>query len=460
MALLLLAALAVVVAFLGGSSNPRVPQLIGLRPLVALFLIPVIYYWRPVATASERTLLYLLLGLAGWMALQIVPLPSALWSQLPDREVIAELDAMVNLDPQWRPLSWLPARGVNALFGAIVPAVALLLALVLRASNQTLLQILLGVAVVNGGLAIIQVVSGSPDGLYLYSPRSSGSDGLFGNENHSGVFSAMGLLIAARLASRTDSRRQPWQQLIYGLAALLIFLAVLIGGSRAGLAAGVAAFAGSILMVALSSRNATARKSNPAPSLQQRSFIALAVVFLGSVAAIFFWLDRSPSLDGILNASALDDLRWDLNPIVWEMVRNNWLFGIGFGAFEEYYHIYEPTALLLPQYVNMAHNDWAQFLLEGGVVAAALLIGLLLWAGRQLSRIFRNGSAGFGLLVFWIAVAGVVGSASLVDYPLRTPIFQFAAIWLLLCLARDGAATEARDESIPVAKRQKSKAKG
>ena len=444
--LLLLVGLALIVALLGGSSNPRVPQLVGLRPLAALFLIPIIYYWQGPKSDQERTLLLLMLGTTLLMLFQLIPLPQGIWGLLPDRDIVADLDTTLELEPQWRPISWVPARGMNALASLIVPISALLLAISFRARNELLLQIVLGLALLNSLVVIVQIVSGNAESFYLYDPRSNGSDGLFGNENHAGVFSAIGLLVAARLGAQTDSRARPWHQIVYAVAALTIFLAVLIGGSRAGLAAGFGATVGAVLMLYLANRSANARRTRGKKlELSPRMFLAIAVVCLAGIAAVFFWLDRSPSFDGILNQSSLEDLRWQLNPILWEMISKNWLFGIGFGSFEEYYHIYEPTALLLPKYINLAHNDWAQLILEGGIVAVVLLAALLFWAFRQIASLFAQGNQTFFLIVFWAALLGIVGSASLIDYPLRTPIFQFVMVWLMLCLARDGQGQELRE---------------
>lgn len=453
--LMLLLGLAVIVALLGGSSNPRVPQLVGLRPLVALFLIPVLYYWHGIKSAQEKTIAYLFLGIAAWTALQLVPLPQWAWAQLPDRDLIVELDQTLGLGSQWRPLSWVPSRGINALAAMIVPAAALLLAITLRARNETLLQILLGIALLNSLMAIVQVVSGNPESLYLYDPRSNGSDGLFGNENHSGVFSALGLLIAARLGAQGHGRNQPWLQLVYGVVALVIFLAVLIGGSRAGLAAGAGATIGAIIMITMSIRNAKGTGTSATSATARRRFLSLTIVALASIAALFFWLERSPSFDGILSESTLEGLRSQLNPVLLEMVGRNWLFGTGFGSFEEYYHIYEPTELLLPKFINLAHNDWLQFALEGGIVAVALLILMFGWVVRQLTRLFSRGGDALYLVVFWIAVFGVIGSASLVDYPMRTPIFLFAFAWLMLCLARDGAGSDLGEPGVSARSRSR-----
>ena len=80
-----LALFAAVVAIFGGSSRFDAIQLAALRPLAALFLIPAIYFFARDRVADFRTPLVLLLLLAGWMAIQLVPLPPGIWQSKPRR---------------------------------------------------------------------------------------------------------------------------------------------------------------------------------------------------------------------------------------------------------------------------------------------------------------------------------------------------------------------------------------
>jgi len=97
---------------------------------------------------------------------------------------------------------------------------------------------------------------------------------------------------------------------------------------------------------------------------------------------------------------------------------------------------------LRPQYINQAHNDWAQLALEGGVPTLGVLVALLVWIGAALRGWIRQGRAGRGALLFWGAVFAIFAGASLVDYPLRTPLFQMASIWLLLVFTFDRQAAK------------------
>jgi O-antigen ligase len=93
----------------------------------------------------------------------------------------------------------------------------------------------------------------------------------------------------------------------------------------------------------------------------------------------------------------------------------------------------EPDHLLQPSYFNRAHNDWLELVLDGGILAAALLAvaaGWWLyaswkaWTSKPARDLPRLGSAAVLLVML----------ASIPDYPARTPmimaILALAALWL------------------------------
>lgn len=439
----MLAAFTLLVAFCGGTSNPSPLQDVILRPLSALFLMAALYWWRRDESYSGRPALLFLVAWAGWTFLQLVPLPGWVWQSLPDRALIAELDSALGLDGQWRPISWVPTRGWNALAGMVVPFTALALAVILKVRSAVLLSLFLGVALLDATMNFLQLASTGQDTFYLYKPHPGRTDGLFSNENHSGVFSALGLLVAMRLFVMPKPKAQAWQNIAYGAAYLFLFLAVLVGGSRAALVAGLGALLSTGAVLFLTVRAARAPTAPIGRLTGQRGRWALLFAggaLFAALAGLFFWLERSPSFDGILSENTFEDLRWELAPILLEMILTNWLFGIGFGAFEEYYHIYEPTELLLPLFINQAHNDWGQLILEGGLPIVAVSLALAVWIARKLKALMTRGEASLPTLVFWLSVIAILAAASLIDYPIRTPIFQFAFVWLLLVLEQDDDA--------------------
>ena len=195
-----------VVAFVGGSSSPEAVQLAVLRPFAALMLIPALYYLNLAQLRDARILLVLLSSLALWMALQLVPLPPAIWQSLPGREAIVALDNAAGLGDMWRPLSFVPTRGWNSLASLVVPGAALLLALATGAKPRDLLILIGGLGVFDALLGLLQTITGRDSVLYLYAITNRGSPvGIFANENHSAVFSAISLLVIARLGATSKA---------------------------------------------------------------------------------------------------------------------------------------------------------------------------------------------------------------------------------------------------------------
>lgn len=438
---ILLALLALTAALLGGSSRPDPVQLAALRPLSALFLIPALYGLYKAQLQQARFLVILFAAFAAWMLIQLVPLPPGIWHALPGREPVVAMDAALGLQDLWRPIAMSPARGWNALASLVLPLAALLLALAAKADWRTLLLAVAALGAFDAILGLLQVASGPTSPLYFYAYSNRGSPvGIFANENHSAVFSACTLLVLTRLSIESlRNHDQGPVRIAYPAAFLLVLVAALVSGSRAGFAATFIALVGSGLMVwtSIEPTRKSSRSRQRRPRLQPgpRLLVAIGVLVALSVPAAFFAFDRVPGFSSLLARDAFQDLRWAIWPTIMEMVRTYWTVGAGFGSFEEVYHIFEPTALLGPKYINMAHNDWAQLVLEGGIPAVIMLLSLLVWIARSIWQIDGSGHSAFPARIFWVALFAILALASVFDYPLRAPVFQLIAIWLLLALA-------------------------
>lgn len=446
----LLGSFLVALAFLGGSSRPDVTHNALLRPLAAFLVIPAAYNLRIVDFARGKVPMLLLMVAILWMASQLVPLPPSAWRKLPSRELIAEIDELAGHVDIWRPLSLAPLRGLDSLFAMVVPFGALLLALSAKASRRALLISLAALGVLNASLGLLQFLGGSGSLFYLFAGASSGAvEGVFGNENHSAVFSAISLLVIGRLMLEARSVGDPpWFRLSLAPAFAIILLAILISGSRAGLIAALAALLASALMWSVvSGRDVRPSGVGGKERLfKRRSRLALIVCAAAIliVVSAFIWLERVPAFEDITQRTAFEDLRWALWPVLREMAATHWLVGTGFGSFEAVYRIYEPSELLMPAYVNHAHNDWAQLVIEGGLPAVMILAGLVWWIVRAIVDLVRDANAGKERMIFWSALVMIIAAASLVDYPLRTPTFQATVVWLLLCLSSDRASARNR----------------
>lgn len=438
-----IALLAVVVALSGGASRPDEMQLMALRPFAALFVIPAIYFYARGDLGSLKLPCAALGGLWLIMALQSIPLPPSIWQSLPGREAIIELSGLTGTQTTWRPLSLVPARTLNALFSLIVPVVALLVVAVTKVRLVTILLVVACIGVFDAILGLTQIISGGHEALYPYRVTNMGTAvGVFANQNHSAVFGAVALIAIAYLLSGGGGMRwKLWQRGALIVAFLTVLLSALIGGSRAGLLAALLATLSSVMMIWLSVRQ-NPLNSYSAPVLFGKQLssgwllgIVATAIFL--IIAVFVLFDRVPALRSLTDDGNFDDLRWRILPTLQAMIGTFWLFGSGFGSFEEVYHIFEPAELLAPAYVNQAHNDLAQLLIEGGLPAIVLLAVSLAWFARRWLSIGSSKRGGLQSQLFWLSFIVIILFASLVDYPLRTPIFQFVCTVLIAGFALD-----------------------
>ena len=439
---LILSLFAALVALTGGASRYDAIQIVPLRAFSALFLIPAFYYLTLEGMKAQRAL-FLLFGCYALLVLvQLVPLPPGLWQGLPDRGDPARLDSVLGFQDVWRPLTLTPMRSWNALGSLVVPAAGLMLAVALRVSARVILRVIAGLGVLNGVLGLLQIATGKSSAFYFYELTNKGSPvGIFANENHAAIFAACSLLVVTSLVLRArEAQSATWERLVYTVAFVFILLTSLVGASRAGLAATFGAIIVSLVMLFLSPRtNRRQPVNDPVRRWLDKHpglVLVVPVVAISLTAGAFLLLDRTPAFQDMLSRDSLADLRWSLWPVIAAMIATHWGLGTGFGSFEQVYKIYEPSELLMPHYVNQAHNDWAQFVIEGGIPGVLILIALFVWMACAIARIAAKNLVNVNAL-FWVSIFAIIGVASLVDYPLRTPLFQVVAIWLLVALSRD-----------------------
>jgi len=101
----------------------------------------------------------------------------------------------------------------------------------------------------------------------------------------------------------------------------------------------------------------------------------------------------------------LSDRRFDLYASSWEMARAHLPWGAGYGGWAAVYP--EFARFDDGRYANQAHNDWLQWLCEGGIPGLALMLAFAMAIARPLLR----GVWGCGVLF--------VFAHALVDYPFR-----------------------------------------
>lgn len=376
------------------------------------------------------------------IAMQLIPLPPAVWSALPGRAVFAEAIEGAGMDLRWHSLTLTPDMTIFALL-SLVPAFAIL-ALSLRLSRQwqdALPWILLLVMAAGVFLGVIQAATGSP---YFY--RIANFDvptGSFANRNHFALFTAMSVPLLAVWASAPGRNGQgrPARFVIAAVGALIAAALLLLAGSRGGLLVAVVGYGAAFLI--FTARTGTMGKG------KMIAFGGGAMLAALALAAVFVGQSRDVTI-GRIFASGEADLRKDIYPALWPMMSDFFPFGSGFGSFVPVYKVYEPLATLGSRYINHAHNDVVQIVIEGGLPALVLLVVFSAWFVRQTATVWRGflvaarpvsrrGTGDRADPKIHLARAAstlilMIGIMSLFDYPMRTPLitvtFVLAIIWL------------------------------
>ena len=429
-------ALVAFVTFAGGSSSADAIQLIILRPVV--FLIAFILLWVPGADWREIKVLAGLLGIFSLtMVIQLVPLPPLIWHAIPGHGRFNTVLDAVGADANWRPLTVSVDGTVNAIVALTIPFTTLLaIAHVQPDKRPKVLLVILAVVALSMALGIAQVAGESTSLLYFY--QLDGSDqlvGFFANRNHQAAMLAMSLplirvwVLLPKLDRFATGKSRPF---IGGAAAAFVVMFILVLGSRAGLALGGIGLIGAFLV-----------KPDLAAirlwSWKRWIIAGAAVCGLAAMFAIVSFADRSASVERIASMQTFSrEGRVEIMPVLLRIVADVWPFGTGYGSFVPVFKSYEPDTMLSPYYWNNAHNDPLEVLITGGLPGALAIIAFLYWWMRASYRAFASGNA---FRSHDIAARGAVLAtlilllASLVDYPLRTPLL--GAVFIALCCLMD-----------------------
>jgi O-antigen ligase len=366
---------------------------------------------------------------------QLIPLPPSIWSSLPGREVFLEAATIGGMQQPWRPIALSPDLTANALFSLLVPTAALMLTAALDATERAQIPVMtfaLGLA--SSALAVVQLSGGNLDNPLINETVGTAS-GIFANPNHQALLLAISILAGACWAVGHRSTVS-WRLPVAAGAAIWFLLMIMASGSRTGLVLGFLALTIATIIV----RRQLGILMMRLPNRARLPIIAIGVASILSLAVVSFTAGRAVSLNRLLVLSTGEDMRSRALPTILEMIATYMPVGAGFGTFDPLFRLNEPDSLLKLTYFNHAHNDYLEVALEGGVFGVALIIAAIGWALRSGTAIWKidlavnTAPAGrFGAVVLLL-----VGLASVVDYPARTPtIMALLAIAAVLVGAAD-----------------------
>jgi len=411
------ALLAVAVVFGGGGTPSPIAELV-----VELAALAAIVAWAWLAGSDrgypagelDRPLLVMAGLLVAIPVLQLVPLPPAIWHNLPGREVEVQALALVGRDGAWMPLSESPPHTLASAL-SLIPPIAMLF-MVSRLRERDRLR-LVGLFAVLGLLAavvgVVQLASGNANWLRFYSITQYGfATGFQANRNADADI----LLIAAMALvawAVTDGRFGRSRQLQMVVAALLVFLvlSVVLTGSRAGVALLAVVLVVAIAMVV---RLAAVRNWR---------LVAAAALGVAVVVSAGYFLSDNARVQRTLGR--FDNDR-EARPEIWKdtlyAIGRHWPAGSGVGTFQPVFSAAERLEFVRPAFSNRAHNDYLEFFLESGIVAPVILILFFVFAAVRLWRKLTAKGNGrqrvIGILVLGSFL--ILCLHSLVDYPERS----------------------------------------
>lgn len=449
-------ALFIIIIFLGGGgSRDDIQSLIILRPIAVLICGYALIYKIEKQISWVVFPFIILLSLATLMVIQLIPLPPEIWSKLPERQLFADIAIVANIEQPWRPISLSPSKTWNSLFSLTVPLAIAMAFMNIEPKDRKkivfLIMLLIGLSAL---LAMLQTLGGSRGPLYFYQVTNNGSAvGLFANRNHQSIMLAILILFLGWYSSITHQQNFNPFNISLALGAIFTLIPlILITGSRAGLILMLPALFGSLYFMSdiMKSKKFTAvgyksRQKSPIVSnrvkVRRSTFreaiksnkpkilsatVVASIIIIAATSVIF---SRSLAFDRLFPDGNIDDFRAKVTPILIDIMSKYFPFGSGFGSFEHIYKIYEPVNLLSPLYFNQAHNDWLQFIIEGGLPALLIIIVILYWIMRNiwslvvllkhgsLSKIGKDKNTILMCLIYFV----LMGAASIGDYPLRVP---------------------------------------
>jgi O-antigen ligase len=321
---------------------------------------------------------------------------------------------------------------------ALLPPIALFLAVASLdvAQVRRLVFVFLGVAAFQAVLGLIQY-GGGPDSMlrFGYLPYGDSAIGSYANRSHlAGLLGmalpiAMGLLAACIFGLHRGARvrrrggLQGWlnrlasggsktnQMAVWSVLCLVLLLGIVFARSRTGIAV---AMVGLVVTAVVLVRNFGGKFA---------AGMTGAVVGLGLTLAVTVGLAPVFARFGL---DATQDLRWPMLETTLEAAWRFFPIGSGPGSFVEVFRSVHPQAIGGEAYVNHAHNDYAEWWLEGGVPAVLLILAFIVlyvrrwrgvWAVRGWDS-FHMMQVGAGVGLLMLALFG------LTDYNLRIPANQ------------------------------------
>lgn len=202
------------------------------------------------------------------------------------------------------------------------------------------------------------------------------------------------------------NRRAAW--LLVGGGGLFLLFATLLTNSRMGILLIPLALAGAATLVFTHGR-------------WKHGLVWLAVGLMAAAGGIAALAEVNLALGSIFSRFAEHaDFRRELWRDGWFALTRSWPAGIGMGGGELALLAAERLEVVDWSAPNRVHNDYLEFVLEGGLLSILVLLGAVGLTVVTAWREWRERTADRGQIVFGFVVLALIACHSLVDYPLRS----------------------------------------
>lgn len=360
--------------------------------------------------------------------LYLLPLPMSWWAELPGREMYAQSLGLLSISSDYHTLSILPERTEHAWLALLPPLAVFLIALSLSARQVAFLVIaFVGIAFLEAMLGLMQMGDEPQSFLRLGNPHNTESAvGTYVNRNHLAGLLEMALPLALAMLTATLGKTQHHlghlsslklrlvefvthffkNAVVYAGFALVILLGLVFTHSRSGVALAMLA----VVLCTI----AFARRLGGSNVFGLLGSIYAAGIGLAMVIGLAPVLQR-------FTADPLSNLRWEIYGRTLQGIGLYFPLGSGPGTYGSLFpHVQGDE---INGFVQNAHNDYLEWLFEGGIPAAVLLVFLLVLYLRRWPAVWVRGSwttfrfmqvgAGIGMLLMLLH--------SLTDFNLHIP---------------------------------------
>ena len=409
---------------LGGTSQDIV------LPKFIVYLLSLVVIGRRILLISSNSLLnklkpVLFLCVAFFLlsASYAIPLPYAVWSSMPGRDVVVEGYKLAGLGEPWLPLSLTPEKTVFSLLDFFPPFAMILLV----GTRQRYFElefaflILATFVIVSVALAGLQA-SQMFEGLYIYDfTNKNAGVGFFSNANHFSIFLILCLPFMVFKLSIINKKAQARISKTQGIFVAAIF-SIVCGVSFSGSFAGFLML-GPVVLILL--------------YVWSREYkIAKSHVFITVGAVLVFMIPQILFSKNILTALTLsyenigEDARHVMRATALEAARDFFPVGSGLGSFSDVYRLFEDFG---EKTIPHAHNEYFELFVELGLLGVIWTIIVLAYIAKNVWKAF-TAKDGYNSLSRYMAVVLVtIIIHSSVDYGTRT-IAIMVLIVFALCL--------------------------